>query len=271
MQQLEKPFERPFRAKGDTYRVSLLGRSRPDGLWEARIRFEPDGGGRVVLTTTVVSTQPTEETLIRWARGLGDAFFDFAFERALASIDPRKRRRSVKQSPANNACVDPIGIQRRVLECFSSSGQRALNREAFFEQIDDFSNADILRAIESLERAGKVARFTDRGSAWVTLREAARSTRSRDEHRKPVLIYEHTHLIRMNERDIYNVMIFGVRRTDGTWTGWIQFREPATNRKFRTGQETSQPDRGALEYWASGLEDVYFEGALRRAEAIKEN
>jgi hypothetical protein len=271
---LEKPFERPFHAKGDSYSVILLGRSRPDGLWEARIQFEPEGGGGVVLTTPVVSTQPSEETLIRWGRGLGDAFFEFAFERALASIDPRKRRRSVKQSPANNACVDPIGIQRRVLECFSASGQRAMNREAFFEQIGDFSNADVQRAIESLERAGRVARFTDRGSAWVTLREARaqKPVRSGDrDHRKAVLIYEHPHPIQINDRDIYDAIVFGVRRFDGTWSGWIQFREPKTNRKFRTGQETSQPDRGALEYWATGLEHVYFEGALHRAEAIKEN
>jgi hypothetical protein len=34
----------------------------------------------------------------------------------------------------------------------------------------------------------------------------------------------------------------------------------------RTGQETSQPDRKALEYWATGLEAVYLEGALARAK-----
>ena len=34
-----------------------------------------------------------------------------------------------------------------------------------------------------------------------------------------------------------------------------------------TGRETTQPDRGALEYWASGLEPLYFEGAFDRARA----
>ena len=37
--------------------------------------------------------------------------------------------------------------------------------------------------------------------------------------------------------------------------------------RLRTGQETSQPNRDALAYWASGLEDVYLEGALARATA----
>jgi hypothetical protein len=32
-----------------------------------------------------------------------------------------------------------------------------------------------------------------------------------------------------------------------------------------TDQETSQPNRAAVEYWATGLEAVYFEGAFERA------
>jgi hypothetical protein len=33
-----------------------------------------------------------------------------------------------------------------------------------------------------------------------------------------------------------------------------------------TDQESSQPNRTALEYWARGLESVYLEGALARAQ-----
>jgi hypothetical protein len=33
-----------------------------------------------------------------------------------------------------------------------------------------------------------------------------------------------------------------------------------------TGQETSQPDLKALEYWAGGLEPIYLAGALERAQ-----
>ena len=32
-----------------------------------------------------------------------------------------------------------------------------------------------------------------------------------------------------------------------------------------TGRETSQPNRLAVQYWATGLEPIYFEGALARA------
>ena len=33
-----------------------------------------------------------------------------------------------------------------------------------------------------------------------------------------------------------------------------------------TEQETSQPSRVTIEYWASGLEPIYFEGAFARAQ-----
>ena len=54
-----------------------------------------------------------------------------------------------------------------------------MNREALFEQIDDFSNADIVRAIEALERARVVERFTDRGAAWVALTAKAKAAKAR--------------------------------------------------------------------------------------------
>jgi hypothetical protein len=48
------------------------------------------------------------------------------------------------------------------------------------------------------------------------------------------------------------------------WIGWLEFSGPAGKR--RTGEETSQPNRGAVVYWAEGLEPVYLEGALARAK-----
>lgn len=64
----------------------------------------------------------------------------------------------------------------------------------------------------------------------------------------------------------YHAVVYGGRRKDGTWNGWIEF-VPADRSKptLRTEQETSQPDRKAVEYWAGGLEPVYLEGALVRA------
>ena len=64
----------------------------------------------------------------------------------------------------------------------------------------------------------------------------------------------------------YRAVVYGKERADGTWVGWIEFRpagggEPAR----RTGQETSQPNRDALAYWATGLEPVYIDGAFSRS------
>jgi hypothetical protein len=65
----------------------------------------------------------------------------------------------------------------------------------------------------------------------------------------------------------YEAHVLGERRSDGTWSGWLEFRPVGqSGRPLRTGQETTQPDRSALDYWAGGLEPVYLEGALARAD-----
>lgn len=65
----------------------------------------------------------------------------------------------------------------------------------------------------------------------------------------------------------YVVRSYGEERSDGTWMGWIEFHPmDADKPALRTGQETSQPNRPSVEYWATGLEPVYFEGAFERAQ-----
>ena len=64
----------------------------------------------------------------------------------------------------------------------------------------------------------------------------------------------------------YVVRSYGEERADGTWAGWLEFHPTDSTRTvLRTGQETSQPNRVTIEYWATGLEPIYFEGALARA------
>jgi hypothetical protein len=65
----------------------------------------------------------------------------------------------------------------------------------------------------------------------------------------------------------YRVRIEGEQRPDRTWGGRVAFVDGKTI--LRTGQETSQPDRKALEYWATGLEKVYLEGAFARTKGDK--
>jgi hypothetical protein len=80
------------------------------------------------------------------------------------------------------------------------------------------------------------------------------------------LIHAHTVLFRDGDGTIYTVQTWGEERTDGTWAGWVEFHPADPGLPVRaTGQETSQPNRDALHYWATGLEPLYFEGAFDRA------
>jgi hypothetical protein len=83
--------------------------------------------------------------------------------------------------------------------------------------------------------------------------------------KQPELISEHPHPF-SHGGATYDVSVFGVERNDGTWGGWLQFRDAKSGETLKTGQETSQPSRKALEYWATGIEDIYLQGALRRVE-----
>src|SRR5262245_41762227 len=49
------------------------------------------------------------------------------------------------------------------------------------------------------------------------------------------------------------------------WQGWIEFVPATGGEPLRGPRETTQPNRTDTEYWATGLTDVYLEGALRRA------
>jgi hypothetical protein len=64
---------------------------------------------------------------------------------------------------------------------------------------------------------------------------------------------------------LYQPVALGAERGDGTWAGWLEFREIGGTRVLRTNRETTQPNRGALAYWASGLHASYLEGAFARA------
>lgn len=67
----------------------------------------------------------------------------------------------------------------------------------------------------------------------------------------------------------YRAHAHGERNDLGTWDGWLVF-EPAVagGTVLRTDRETTQPEREDLDYWASGLEPVYLEGAFGRATPV---
>ena len=81
------------------------------------------------------------------------------------------------------------------------------------------------------------------------------------------LLQEYTTVVIAPDETTYSVRSYGEERADGTWTGWIEFKpDDASKPTLLTDQETSQPNRVAVEYWATGLEPVYFEGAFERAK-----
>jgi hypothetical protein len=79
------------------------------------------------------------------------------------------------------------------------------------------------------------------------------------------LIQQFADVVRGARGNPYEAFAYGEERVGGTWVGWLEFRPVGGGAARRTERETTQPDRGALEYWASGLEAVYLEGALARA------
>ena len=80
------------------------------------------------------------------------------------------------------------------------------------------------------------------------------------------LLQEYTTVVISPEGTEYLVRSYGEERVDGTWTGWLEFHPTdADGGVLRTGQETSQPNQIDVEYWATGLEPIYFEGAFGRA------
>jgi hypothetical protein len=81
-------------------------------------------------------------------------------------------------------------------------------------------------------------------------------------------IHEYTTRVRGEDGTMYAARTYAAERSDGTWIAWLEFTPAgALHPTLHTGQETSQPTRAAVEYWAGGLEPVYLEGALARAQA----
>ena len=85
------------------------------------------------------------------------------------------------------------------------------------------------------------------------------------------LIHEFTSEITDADGHLYTARAMGRQRKGRTvWEGWLEFA-PLGGRGIvrRSPVATTQPNREALAYWASGIEPVYLEGALERAIASR--
>jgi hypothetical protein len=84
-------------------------------------------------------------------------------------------------------------------------------------------------------------------------------------------IHEYTAEIADADGHAYTARAVGRQRQGRTvWEGWLEFSPVGGGGIVRRSPiETTQPNRAALAYWASGIEPVYLEGALERAIAAR--
>jgi hypothetical protein len=79
------------------------------------------------------------------------------------------------------------------------------------------------------------------------------------------VIHEHSLRVLRGDGAPYAVRVCA-EPIDGVWIGWLEFHpEAAGEQVLRTERETTQPSRDAMRYWATGLGNLYLEGAFARA------
>src|ERR1051325_7942539 len=61
------------------------------------------------------------------------------------------------------------------------------------------------------------------------------------------------------------IRVFAYPQPGGTWAGMLEFLPADGAHGVRSARETTQSSPDAVAYWATGLEPLYFEGALARA------
>jgi hypothetical protein len=78
------------------------------------------------------------------------------------------------------------------------------------------------------------------------------------------MVHEFTHDVAGEDGRRYRARAFGEEQGH-LWKAWLEFTPADGGETLRTDSETSQPNRDAVVYWASGIEQVYLQGALSRA------
>src|SRR6266581_8734820 len=71
--------------------------------------------------------------------------------------------------------------------------------------------------------------------------------------------------------ETYDVQAYAQSRPEDTWQGRLIFTRRGDGKSLATGVETTQPSMEAVQYWATGLEPTYFEGAFDRASVRAED
>jgi hypothetical protein len=146
---------------GVSYKVEACGDTTPSGLWKGWLEFYPLESNLPVLRTERETTQPNRKALEYWATGLEPIYFEGAFERAhvkqwrQSAIMERQRLEAIEQY------IFSLFQRRKV--------SRVLTKEVF-ESTSEFSNGDLVRAFEDLEKSLRLlVRYTREGNDWLSL------------------------------------------------------------------------------------------------------
>ena len=80
------------------------------------------------------------------------------------------------------------------------------------------------------------------------------------------LVHERLLVLEDSDGRLYDrIRVYAEPQRGGTWRGIIAFLPSDGREPVETSQETTQSNIEGVAYWATGLEPIYFEGALRRA------
>ena len=81
----------------------------------------------------------------------------------------------------------------------------------------------------------------------------------------PEVLLEFSTPVQGADGRFYAARAVGQEMADGLWHAWIEFSAGDGSDITATDRETTQPNRTDAVYWATGLAQVYLEGALIRA------
>lgn len=252
--------ERYVDADGTAYVCYADAVERTDGRFDVRLLFI--GGNRSVTTAKPQTTQSNQFDIARWAQGLSQSHIENAFRKASRVGGPNA-------APVAVPASTPENIETFIEAAFDPRAEETIPTQVLFDS-GNFANADVVRALQRLETAGRIVRFTWQGTDYVSRAAAVpratfgpETTPSNRPVAPPRLFTMHSTPVAAAGKK-FRAYVFGVERADATWAGWIEFRDGGGT-VLRTGEETSQPNEAALAYWASGLEALHLEGALQRA------
>ena len=106
----------------------------------------------------------------------------------------------------------------------------------------------------------------DQYDGWTTPVGSARGSPRGTSIQLPELILELTQHVQDSAGINHVVRVLGRERIDGTWEAWLEFVAVGAAIVLTTRVETTQSNREAVAYWATGLEPAYLQGAFARAQ-----